>query len=37
MSWLYKMSELVNTEFDKRTVSLFNDAWEGLLKTDPLF
>jgi hypothetical protein len=35
IAWLYKMSELANLEFSELTVNLFNDAWQGLLKTDP--
>jgi hypothetical protein len=38
IAWLYKISELdglIGAEFSNLTVNLFNDAWQGHLKTDP--
>jgi hypothetical protein len=35
IAWLYKMSELADFEYSELTINLFNDAWQGFLKTDP--
>jgi hypothetical protein len=35
IAWLYKTAELIDFEYSEVTVNLFNDAWQGLLKTDP--
>jgi hypothetical protein len=35
IAWLYRMAELTDFEYSEVTVNLFNDAWQGFLKTDP--